>query len=589
MLSEKLYHEIIDSSIEPYTEQLFQRSDTKTIAFIEQVIKSCERDKFFTIKVESFRVIDSVAEINDTLRYIEDVAGNKRVSINKYDYINLKASEIIMLEVNYYLELNGQSERCSVYIDIPRIVDKYYIKVEGVVYSAMFQIVDGSTYNNSGAKGNGKKNPVVQFKSIFRPYINYRFRDTLHTINDGQIQITDYESAIINDKQRVMTPLYFICKFGWSGAQTYLGLDGLNLLGRPDNRSSHYCFMINDGCYLSCPKLYYDNNPVLQSFIYTTIKYTETEEYPFAAIQDLRFWLSKLVYPYKSTPTKLPPNYSLDAEAHKGAVILDTFEHLYDSVTRDVIHLPMEDKCDIYAILRWIMYEFKALRLKSNTDITTKRLRFEEYIAAIYANALASSLITRTSQLKGLTLKKLKQAVNIRHDWIINNIKSENLIAYNDAVNDNDILYGMKYTYKGISGIGTKKSSAVPVEYRMVYPSQMGIVDIDSSSNSDPGMTGTMCPYVHINPDGTFTDFVEPNSWREANMTIMNEYQSKCNLIRLAFNHNRNVVHHPESINMMDNIQTAKDTLNMTYGAASSGTLEGYPLEASGTIQVYYA
>ena len=101
-------------------------------------------------------------------------------------------------------------------------------------------------------------------------------------------------------------------------------------------------------------------------------------------------------------------------------------------------------------------------------------------------------------------------------------------------------------------------------------------------------MTGTMCPYVHINPDGTFTDFVEPNSWREANMTIMNEYQSKSNLIRLAFNHG-NVVHHPESINMMDNIQTAKNTLNMTYGAASSGTLEGYPLEASGTIQVYYA
>ena len=582
MLLEQVHHAVTDT-IEPYSERLFERSDAKTIYFIQQAINSCQRDKFFKIIVESYRVIDDVTEINNTLRYIEETGGNKRVTINKYDYINLKDTDIILLEVNYYLEINGQSERFPVYIQVPRIVDKYYIRVDGVTYSAMFQIVDGSTYNNTGAKG--KKTPVVQFKSLFRPYINYRNKKSLTTVNDGTIDCMFFESAVINDKQKVATALYFICKFGWFGAMNYLGIQGVLLTDLPYNSPEYYCFEVNDGCYISCPKAFYDSNHVLQSFIYTTIMYAAEEERSINAIQDTRTWLSKLVYPYGNRNAKRPPNYSLDDEARKGMVILDQFEHMYDLITMSVIHLPYNDKSDIFAILRWIMYEFKALRAKSNTDITTKRLRFEEYIAAIYANALVTSLITRTSDLKGLNLKKLKQTVNIKSDWIINNIKNENLIAYNDAVNDDDILYGMKYTYKGISGIGTKKSSAVPVEYRMVYATQMGIVDIDSSSNSDPGMSGTMCPYVHLNPDGTFTDFEEPNSWRDSNAALINEFTKSQNLIR-PFTRNNQVMPNDLS-NIAENIQTAAAALNFTQ-YANYGEYDGFPLEGSGIITAYY-
>jgi len=582
-LIDTTYNKCVHSLIEPYSQRLFERSDMKTVEFLQQVIRSCERNQFFTIKAESFRVIDNVQEINQTLRSIEESTGNKRVAINKYDYINLNESEVFLLEINYYLEINGQSERFPVYIQVPRIVDKYYIKVDGVTYSAMFQIVDGSTFNNTGAKGN-KKTPVVQFKSLFRPYINYRFKAELNTVNDGTIAAADFESAVINEKQRYMTPLYFIARFGLYGAMRYLGLSGIDITSFPDNRESHYCFPVSNDCYISCPKVMYDSNHVMQSFVYTMAMYGVNEDRPMEALKDQRFWLSKMVYPYK-TGSKLPPNFNLDVEAQKGAVILDSFEHMYDISTMNAIHLPYEDKCNIYAILRWIMYEFKALRLKSNTDISTKRIRFEEYIAAIYANRLASSLIQRTSTLKGLNLKKLKQAVSIKHDWIVKNINSENLIAYNDAVNDNDLLYGTKYTYKGISGIGTKKTSAVPVEYRMIYPSHLGIVDIYSSSNSDPGMTGTMCPYVHINPDGTFTDFMEPNSWRDSLRTVEQQYKNSFHPIRLFPNRQMTET---DVIMNIQNQATAAAALNLTQQAM---TTEDVPiaLEPSGTIQAYYA
>ena len=47
--------------------------------------------------------------------------------------------------------------------------------------------------------------------------------------------------------------------------------------------------------------------------------------------------------------------------------------------------------------------------------------------------------------------------------------------------------------YEVISGIG-EKSNAISNAYRSIHPSHMGRVDLDSSSNSDPGVSGTICP-----------------------------------------------------------------------------------------------
>ena len=146
--------------IPDYTQELYERSDKKTIFYLEQAILSSQRDKYFTIKVKSFRVIDDVKDINDTL-IAEEASGanrNKRMKYNPYEFINLKPSEIIILEVVYYLATNdGASEEVTVYIDIPRIVDKYFFLVDGIYYSAMYQIVDGSTYVKSSKKCSPRK------------------------------------------------------------------------------------------------------------------------------------------------------------------------------------------------------------------------------------------------------------------------------------------------------------------------------------------------------------------------------------------------------------------------------------------------
>ena len=551
--------------IPDYTQELYERSDKKTIFYLEQAILSSQRDKYFTIKVKSFRVIDDVKDINDPL-IAEEASGanrNKRMKYNPYEFINLKPSEIIILEVVYYLATNdGASEEVTVYIDIPRIVDKYFFLVDGIYYSAMYQIVDGSTYVKSS-----KKCSIVTFKTNNRAFTNYRYKHNLSTIKKESVDCISYENSTINQVIRTRIPLYFLAKFGYYGALNFLNLHYINVSSYPDVRDTMYCFEAF-GIFISIDKNLYNNNPVAQSFIYTIYMSLDND----VSINDIftqAFWLQKLGENY-ATPTP-----------EKGEFILDSLEHQYDTTTMLLLHLSYEDKKNIYCVLRWIVYQFKELKNKSNTDIRTKRIRFEEYIAVIYATQLSSRIITRTNNINQITVSQLKKAVTIKHDWLLKNIKSEHLVAYNDAVNDNTAIIANKFTYKGIQGIGTKKTSAVPIIYRMVYPSHLGIVDIDSSSNSDPGMSGGVCPYVYLN-NGSFTDYEEPNTWRETMGELYKAYTNELNVISM-FPERPVQEHKADALLQMEHIISIIGDTN----AIRPEEICGYPMEGSGLIQYF--
>ena len=99
-----------------------------------------------------------------------------------------------------------------------------------------------------------------------------------------------------------------------------------------------------------------------------------------------------------------------------------------------------------------------------------------------------------------------------------------NLVSYRDLVNDMDAMVALKYTYKGISGLGEDGASIQPI-YRYVDPSHVGILDLDASSASDPGMSGMICPMVKLyGSDNSFSEYNEPNSWRSEFKPIQDKY-----------------------------------------------------------------
>ncbi|MCM1215971.1 MAG: hypothetical protein NC548_15800 [Lachnospiraceae bacterium] len=512
-----------DKYREQFNHQLFERNNEDLINSISKIIYSCERDKYFTLKVLSIRPIINYEEIYNTLR--EHVESRRKIgdkSDNQYDFININDSDIMLLEVKYHIRHNGVEKQkidgkmvdvvnpetiLQVLIALPRFVNKYYFYLNGNFYNTTFQIVDGSTYNNSTA--NNSKVDSVTDKTMFQPVRVFRmFRDMVD-VNTGQKDRNIiYTSIIFNNHVDLM--YYIFAAFGLQHSMEFLNIYNVRVSQFPITEPGWSCYQKHN-VYVAFPTGCPD--PMVQSFavtIYDAImKDTNVND-----LYNQRFWLKVLGIAFKN------------ATPEKGLFVLDSVESIYDLITKENLQLPEEYKGDIYQILRWMAREFPSLRAKDNVDVTTKHARIADYMTQVYATKLSGG-IHRISDLgKRVTLKSVIKAIYTNPMFLIKEIVGmDNLVDYVDMVNDNDATTALKFTYKGISGLGENGASVQPI-YRHVDPSHIGILDLDVSSTSDPGMSGMICPMTPIY-NGNFSEYSEPNNWEAQYGYIQEAYRHR--------------------------------------------------------------
>ena len=527
----KFMHDYNDRTREHFNRYWFERNDDDLVEGMKQVILSCERDKYFVLKVIGFEVIKDYEEINKMLYdYYNSKTKNGKKVDNDFEYINLRDSDIMLLKVRYYIKLNvpdnkirvdpktGEMERTEgeveVLIELPRYVNKYYFRIMGNYYNPIFQIVDGSTYNNSTSSNS--KTQSVTLKTQFMPIKVYKeyyeLTDVVDKIPRRCVLFTSYVFAKKTDAIK-----FILGRYGFYGALEMLELDGIYIqaadLATPMDPNVFYNFTDNqEKVMLSVVKRLFDRDNVTQSFCYTVLKSVRKLD-KFDDIYDFRYWTRVLGADFQS------------ATLDKGIPVLDSLESIYDLATKQSIRLPPEDKADSYCILRWMMREFTYLKNKDNMDISTKHPRMaDEYLPSIYAMKISRGIYRISDKGKNVTFKDVTRVIDTPPNYILKNINAANLVDYVDLVNDNDAELALSYTYKGISGLGDQgsKSKAVPLIYRSVDPSHLGRIDLDSSSASDPGLSGVICPMAKVY-DGSFSDFSEPNGWRQFYAETMTE------------------------------------------------------------------
>ena len=518
-----------------FNDSFFNRSDDDLINAIKHVVYSCERDSVFKIKVLNFEIIDRYDDVNHILWEYEEAIINKnkpssepanskkqtnmsKKKENSFGYINLKDSDLKLIKITYYIEINEKkngwvNDTLSVYIAIPRIVDGFYFRLNGNVYSAIYQIVDASTYNNSAAK-NSKKQSVT-FKSLFMATRVYRYSATLFDINGTPVPAVYFIVNIF--KKSLLLIKYFLAKMGLQGTLSFLHLEDIFILDDISgvDQEINYIFPAKN-LYIVCPKMVYDAVQICQSMVYTLSILLNS---PFFKHYSDAFDSSVYI---RSLGADFTTDMSIIYD--KGQSILGSLEFIYDEITKSDLKLEPDDKDDIYKVLRWIMYEFNSLRQKDNLDITTKKIRYAEYLASYYATKLAKGIYRISDKASGADLGTMRKALQIPPLYLINAITKCELVNYKNCVNDMDALVALKYTYKGISGIG-ERSNAISSAYRSIHPSHLGKVDIDSSSNSDPGVSGTICPLATLY-DGHFSDYTEVSEWREKVAQVIDQYRS---------------------------------------------------------------
>ena len=533
MNQREMIAQIVKETRPKFNEVFFTRDEDEIITELMNVIYSCEREnQYFTIKVDSYRVVDDYDEINYILyNYYEDLTKNKAKSKKRDNqYINLNDSAIRLLIVRYYLKDRNDEDYLDVIIAVPRVVDKYYFKINGIMRSTLFQIVDGSTYNNGTSNA---KVPSITLKIIFMAVRVTRYFNSLLTTDGDDLKLTLYYSRIFN--KGVPAAKYIFAKFGFYGALRFMGLEGAIYLTETDpNNPEMYTFKIHDGAYLSTPKYLLDRNQMLQSVVVTLCGAIV----PGVAFQEYfteNYWVRSLGADFSGGGNeRLAAVYDEDDNVtpdtlEKGYSILDSFESIYDISTRESIRLPLEDKETTYHVIRWIMREFNALRIKDNLDLGCKRIRFAEYIASIYAFKIARGIYRVSDMNKKASIVSLKKAIRTDPNYLLVAITKSKMVTYRNMVSDLDAMQALKYTYKGVSGLGEGSNQSIPMIYRSIHPSHIGKVDLDSSSDGNPGITGTLCPYAPIY-DGFFCDYEEPNSWETEFLATMDEYKKATNL-----------------------------------------------------------
>ena len=534
--------------------ELFVRSDDDIIEELKKVILSCERrNKYFAIKVLGFSVVEDYAEITQILYDQFEISTRNKSKTkrkdNPYSAINLNDSDIKLLLVDYYVEVfnkpAGQiniftskpmptEETFRVVIAVPRIIDRYYIKINGIMRSTLYQIVDGSTYNNSNTSS---KIPNISFKIVFMAVRVFRYFLELTDINGNEVRLAMYMSNIFS--KTVTACKYILAKFGFYGAQDFLGLQHIRLTNYPVNHPDFYCFnkcanTDHPSIYISAPKYLVDNDLMTQTFIASAYQ-SIIPGMKFKDVIDPKFWVRSLGGDFNNTQhekmlTILEGNDNTVTDTFdKGNSILDSFENIYDISTKESIRLPEDQKATMYHILRWILREFNALRRKNNLDVSIKKIRFAEYIASIYAIKVAKGIYRVADQNNKITTAAIRKAVKTDPLFLLNSISKSNLVAYRNMVSDMDATVALKFTYKGIAGLGEGSEKSIPITTRYIHPSHLGRLDLDASSDGNPGITGTISPFTTMY-NKYFSAYQEPNTWEERYQEVYNNYKQAVGL-----------------------------------------------------------
>lgn len=500
--------------------EFFKRSDEKILYYLKLIYKSIQRtmgiDSYFTIQVRNFEIVEDYNQIRNILSKYQEVLINKSTKLkgaidNRYNYIDLKASDLKLLIVTFYIEAYDGKELIESLIAIPRVVNKFYFRVNNHYLFAMHQLVDASTYNNQTSSN--AKSPLVVMKNIFPPISIFRNIVSYKDITGKTVNMITYEVDIF--KKSVPACEYLFAHMSLNKGLSFLGLDGVFLFSEQnvDNIDLEKFYIFNTKkdkpLYIVVPKILFDNNYVVQHV--TAALCLETSK---------KFMVLDNMFSQNTWLEGLGRHFSVSTFREKAISVLTSLESMYDLITFENTRLDYEDKKDVYCILRWLINEYSALTLKDNLDVSIKRSRVEEYIAGLIAPKISRNIYALSDMGEKVNLEHIKRRINIPYDYLINEVAKQSIIVYNDMVNDCDSLIPLKISRNGPSSISEKNgNAALPTAYRLLHISSLGIMDDSASGNTAPGISSVVSPLGKLyGPGGYFlpeSKFSEPNTWRE--------------------------------------------------------------------------
>lgn len=387
--------------------------------------------------------------------------------------IDTERSVLKIYRFKFRLTAEGITEEMTMDLYYPKMIRGGYFILNNNRYFPVYQMLDSGFYNTPRS---------VILKTLIMPIVLKR--------NDDK----GGENFTLNIFKNKLSPfMYYFAKFGFDETMRYFNIDGEIKFGDTDidgdiDENIYRKFKISKKKYMYCTIDFYNENNILCNSIFNTFNSRTNLE----NIHSIDYWKKRLGTVFTTSTDKIG----------KANSILISFERGLDILNKEILRLPKKDKEDIYAIVRYMMFNFNELLKKSNTDLANKRIRSHEYLVYPLLRKF-TTYVTRINNSKIVTMHKLKQ-FRVGKSFLIRCCMTNELLRYENSTNSLNVLSKLKFTQGGVQS--QFSSGSVNIKYRVNDISYCGRISLLTSSSSDPGCTGSFLPFLELKENMHFTD-----------------------------------------------------------------------------------
>lgn len=375
--------------------------DDSLVSYIVDSWKSLEVVK--NIKFVGYEYTEKQSEI-DINKYIFK-REKKKKKHEKYDYKFVEDNrfgkltvylEVTLMEKEKIEDENGKLKETGklckhIYkhkkeMLIPLQDEQGYYYIHGKKYYLIYQMVEKSTYTSRSSVTLKSLMPIAINRNVVKSNAIYNNITDEELINDvtnvSDINGNEYSLPVytITVFRKEIPIILFYLKDGFDSAIDFLGVsDSIWLVSKIDESDTfNLYFQVSSKCFIKVNKNLFNKYAYLQSIV-GGILYVSTNRLTIQSFYDPKIWIKKI---------------SGINSYDKGVDILNFFARLLDETTKKTVKIHTYHKQDIYTLIRWMMQEFTALRLKDNLALENKRLRCNEVISSLLTLEFSKRLNT---------------------------------------------------------------------------------------------------------------------------------------------------------------------------------------------------
>ncbi len=492
--NDKLLSQEDDISIEEYT-----------------IITMKEFEAIENIEILGYEIITNQDEID--YNYHTTNINFKRKNLDKIEIPKFKFitdNRYNEIKFTIKIETNLNKKIIEKKILIPVEDDGFYL-LSDKRWKKIWQLCDASTYSQRGKITLKSRMPIIIYNTKNRRVVDdegneYFYQSFSYALN------TKTRRGSTKTKVKFINPLMiFSAKMGLRKTIAFFGFSGIiDIVDKvKDDKNLFRYYPLNE-LFIKVDNFLVDKYPMIQNFI-CMMQNLQNKDFPvkYECVDNKNYWICRIGY------IGSVKNRNISTFEEKGRTTIYMIERLLNNITIKNLRLPNAYKCNIYFVLRWMIENYNFLKPRNNMDLNFKRLRKNEYIVDSSLGKKVSTninkLIERRTKSRLNNMETLLELFNFNSDIILSGMKNINdLVKSDELVNDLTFLQDIAYSAKGPNSLGESSSKAISNKYRDIHISYIGKIDCNTSSNSDPGLSGSLTPFVNLYDGFYFSPEREP-------------------------------------------------------------------------------